>query len=106
MSTFITYPLDGILLCKCFTSVYTANETLSVFVHHLHRPWAVLLKQGSDAAARLMAHMVALRAAFSFWASAARNQTCTAAQRSKYKGVSQYHTEYFCPILVFFRYRD
>jgi hypothetical protein len=70
------------------TSVYTANEKLAMFVQHLHRPWAVLLKQGSDAAARLMARMVALRAALSFWASAARDQTSIAVQRSKNKGVS------------------
>jgi hypothetical protein len=47
-----------------------------MFVQHLHRPWAALLKQGSDAVAHLMALVVvALRAASSFWASADRNQT-------------------------------
>jgi hypothetical protein len=63
------------------TFIYIANETLAMFVQHSYRPWAVLLKQGSDVAARLMAHMVALRAAFSSWASAARDQTSTAVQR-------------------------
>jgi hypothetical protein len=49
------------VLCKClYTSVYTANETLAMFVQHLHRPWAALLKQGSDAVAHLMAHVAAL----------------------------------------------
>jgi hypothetical protein len=60
---------------QMLVSVYTAYETLATSVQHLHRPWAVLLKQGNDAAARLMAHVVALRAAFSFWASADRDQT-------------------------------
>jgi hypothetical protein len=45
-----------------------------MFVQHLHRPWAALLKQGSNAVAHLMALVVALRAA-SFWASADRDQT-------------------------------
>jgi hypothetical protein len=46
-----------------------------MFVQHLHRPWAALLKQGSEAEAHLMALVVALRAASSFWASADRDQT-------------------------------
>jgi hypothetical protein len=55
-------------------SVYKANDTFPMFLQHLHRSWAVLLKQGSDAVARLAAHAVALRADCKFWASADRDQ--------------------------------
>jgi hypothetical protein len=85
-----------------YTSVYTANETLAMFVQHLHRPWAALLKQGSDAVAHLMAHVVALRAAFSFWASADRDQTSLLyIQHLNYKSLSPCEIEYNSLILMF-----